>query len=137
MDASHRTLDVSERCGVEEELHQLGDRPVAPFEKQSHVRALPDELFDSATAIDDLEVVRVAEQLQYVPAAKGVVRLGDDQQIPTRFFEAAANGGAVALHRLVYLAGRRLRDLLARAPGRVVVDDDDLIDHAGGEELFD
>ena len=128
---------VGQRGRVEEKFHQLGDGVVTPFEKEPHVGALPDQLLDRSTAVDDFEVLGVGEELSHVVTAKRSVRLRYDNQIPGHFPKSPPDRGSVALTQLVDLARRGSHDFLARAGGRVVVDDDDLVDDAGHLVLLD
>ncbi len=129
--------DVAEVAGVEEDLDALRDAPVPPLQEPLHVRAVPDQLAGRPGPEDGVAVLAEDEQLLDVGGQEGPVGLGEDDQVAARLAEAAAAGVSVALLGLEDLAGRGLRDLLARPRLGVVVDDDDLIDDSGREEALD
>src|SRR5215218_3469446 len=131
------TADVTEMTGVEERFDQFGHRPIAPLQEYPHVGPAPDQGAGGASPEDSFALVAVGQQLADVAGQESAIRFGQYQQLPTGLGQAATRGPAVALTRLVDLARGGLGHFLAGARFRIVVDDEDLVDQAGGEKALD
>ena len=130
-DHAERATHVGEVDGVEQRLGELGHRPVAPAQEQTHVGATEDERLHRARPEHEIHVGGERQQLQDVLRVERRVGLAHAHKVGAgRLHEAASDRRAIALRRLEHLACHRRRHCRRRVGVRVVVDHDDVVDDA-------
>src|SRR6185503_15459422 len=86
---------------------------------------------------DGIAVIRIGKEFHDVAGQKRAVRLGEHEEVAGCLGKAALIGMPIALLRFEDLSGPGLVYFLSRSRLGVVVDDQNLIHHTGGEEAVD